>query len=126
MMMTQFQMSVRVVQVVVEDNKLINCDREILKKLVKLSDEHPDLPIITLVDTEVVADLGHTWWLSRIYSIDIDKYFVGDEYVYLYSESEYDDIFWADVDLEEANKMFEELPWKEAIIMRVGTCEQRL
>ena len=98
-------------------------DRENIKKLANLSENHPNLPIITLVDTEVVADLGHAWWLSRIYSVGIDKYFVGDEYVYLYSESEYDDIFWADVDAEEANRMFEELPWKEAIIVRVGVCE---
>ena len=99
-------------------------DRDIIKKLVKLSDEHPNLPIITLVDTEVVADLGHTWWLSRIYSVNLDKYFVGDEYVYLYSLSEYDDIFWDDaISAKEADRRFEELPWIDAIVVRVGLCE---
>ena len=91
-----------------------------IKKLVELSEKHPDLPIITLVDTEVVADCGHTFWLSRIYDVNIDKYYVSEEFVYLYSISEYDDIFYDDVSAEEADKIFEELPWIEAIVVRVG------
>lgn len=97
-----------------------NCDRELIGKLERLSEEHPDLPIITLVDTEVVADSSHSWWLSKINGVHIDKYYVGEEFVYLYSISEYDDIFYADVSVEEADRRFEELPWIEAIVVEVG------
>ena len=91
-----------------------------IKKLVELSEKHPDLPIITLVDTEVVADSSHSWWLSKINGVHIDKYYVGEEFVYLYSTSDYDDIFYDDISAQEADKRFEELPWIEAIVVEVG------
>ena len=92
-------------------------------KLIQLKKEHPELPIITMVFSEVVGEDDNGYWLGKIDNISIDKYYRGEERVYLYNLTDYEDIFWKeDISEEEANKRFEELPWIEAIIIWIETC----
>ena len=58
------------------------------EKLLELAAAHPDLPIVPMVDREVVGDDCHTWWLGSVEKVGVIKYYVGRDYVWIY---EYDD-----------------------------------
>lgn len=40
----------------------------------RLVKENPDLPIVAMVDSEVVADEGYSWWLGSFKSASVDEY----------------------------------------------------
>lgn len=107
-----------------------------IEKLIKLHKENPELPVITMVDTEVVASDEFSYWLSRIRAVSIKKYMVKDGEVLFYEDMDYD-IVWdiydysyirdkmsKDISEEDAEKvlaeLYEKAPWKEAIIIWVG------
>lgn len=96
-----------------------------MNDLIALKQEHPELPVITLVDSEVVAEDGYRWWLGEVTSSWIDYYYIGEERVFLKEWDDIDDIMYLDEDVteEEADRMFEELPWTKAIIAYIGVKE---
>lgn len=42
-------------------------------KLVKMIEDNPNLDIVAVVDSDVVADDGYAWWLGSIRNVEIDK-----------------------------------------------------
>jgi hypothetical protein len=109
---------------------------DLIKKLAKLHEEHPELPVITMVDTEVVPSDEFSYWLSKIRAVSIKKYIVTDSEVIFYEDMDYDNV-WniydysyvrdkmsEDISEEEADKvlaeLYEKAPWIEAIIVWVG------
>ena len=46
--------------------------------LLDLAAKNPDLPIVPMVDSDVVPDDGHMWWLGRIGDVRIGKYTTTD------------------------------------------------
>ena len=60
--------------------------------LLKLISENPELPIVPMVDSEIVADDGYNRWLGSWGMAHIGEYIVGEESV----------IFRDDDDVEEA------------------------
>ena len=109
---------------------------DLIEKLIKLHEEHPELPVKTIVDTEVVASDEFSYWLSRIRAVSIKKYIVIDSEVIFYEDMDYDNV-WdiydysyvrgkmsEDISEEEAEKvlaeLYEKAPWIEAIIIWVG------
>lgn len=109
---------------------------DLIKKLTKLHEEHPELLVKTMVDTEVVASDDFSYWISRIRDVTIKKYIVTDSEVLFYEDMDYD-IVWdiydytyvrgkmrGDISEEDAEKvlaeLYEKAPWKEAIIIWVG------
>ena len=109
---------------------------DLIKKLIKLHEERPELPVITMVDTEVVPSDEFSFWLSRIRAVSIKKYIVTDSEVIFYEDMDYDyawDIYdcsyvrskmSGDISEEEEEKvlaeLYEKAPWIEAIIIWVG------
>ena len=109
---------------------------DLIKKLTKLHEEHPDLPVVTMVDTEVVPSDEFSFWLSRIRAVTIKKYIVKDGEVFFYEDKDYDNAWEIcdyhdilrkmdrDISEEDAEKVlaefYEKAPWKEAIIIWVG------
>jgi len=101
------------------------------KALVDLINENPDLPVITMVDAEVVADDTYGRWYSSIGSSRVDEYVIyekcyGDNPNIIY-KSDIDEIIEDleerhEDDLiteEEAGKMALALDWKRAIFLNV-------
>lgn len=110
---------------------------ENLKELFGLIKKRPDLPIVAMVDSEVVADDGCCYWMGSWGSCLIEKYIVHEDYgVLFYEEGKPDtvDIFekyfdYAECGIDEELPDEEALPlmrtkidsldWKEAIIVYI-------
>ena len=99
------------------------------KALIELINENPDLPVITMVDSEVVSDDSYGRWYSSIGSSHVDEYVV---YEKLHSDKSNiiykDDIDEIVEDLmernealtdEQAEKMAQDHNWKKAIFLNI-------
>ena len=118
-------------------SKQIKEQNDNLKELFTLIRKHPDLPIVAMVDSDVVAEDSCCRWLGSWGISYIDKYITHDYYgVIFYEQGRPDivDIFEKYFDYtecgvtdempdEEAFKIMREkidtLPWVEAIIVNV-------
>lgn len=47
--------------------------RENIQELLQLCQAHPDLPIIPMVDTDIVCDDTHNWWLGGFGGCCLDE-----------------------------------------------------
>lgn len=117
--------------------KQIEKQAENLKELFELIKKRPDLPIVAMVDSEIVADDGYCYWMGSWGSCLIDKYIIHEDYgVIFYEEGKPDtvDIFekyfdYAECGIDEELPDEEALPlmrarvdsldWKEAIIVYI-------
>lgn len=106
------------------------------EKILELVKENPDLPIIPMVDVEIVADDCHTWWMGAWGESKVTEYYNGREYVHFKDDDQEDvltdmvgckysedlqgrDIY--DLSDEEWDKLFESLPWTKAIVVYITT-----
>ena len=64
-------------------------DNQKIKELIRLSEENPDLTIITMVAPEIVAEDSFKYWLGSIGEIRKDILWQNDEYTSI----GYDEIF---------------------------------
>lgn len=90
---------------------------ENLKELFDLIRKHPDLPIVAVVDSEVVAEEGYAYWLGSWGSCIVDKYIIHEDYgVIFYDQGKPDtvDIFEKYFDYAECG-IDEEMPDEEAL-----------
>ena len=116
------------------------------EKLLALAAQHPKLPIMALVDSEVVAnDDFNTWW-GDVFAVSIEELWrnpneggktwtkdeaLGDVFDFAEYNSEYlgdrhDDYEMVlDMDDRDAEKVIKEwineIPWKKCIVLHVGT-----
>lgn len=113
--------------------KPIEKQKENLDKLFQLIKENPELPIIPMVDSEIVADIGYSWWMGSWGDSEVDKYICTDERIYLKSQEDveivenfvpYED--YMDMSDEELEDYFENLPWIEAIMVDINLPEVTL
>ena len=110
-------------------------DNQKIKELIRLSDENPDLPIIPMVATEIVAEDSFAYWMGSIGESRKDIILNRNEYItighddifdFLYEELEnntYDKELTEDEIKELTDARIEELKsWKdiyEAIIVYI-------
>ena len=97
--------------------KQIEKQAENLKELFDLIKKRPDLQIVAMVDSEIVADDGCCYWMGSWGSCLIDKYIIHEDYgVIFYEEGKPDtvDIFEKYFDCVECG-IDEELPDEEAL-----------
>lgn len=95
----------------------------------KLMQENPDLPVVPMVDSEIVADDGYSRWLGAWGSSYIGEYLIGEEQVYFREDddpSEVDRLCeerlgeeYETMSDEEAAKAYAEMPWVKAIIVDI-------
>ena len=101
-----------------------------LDHLAELVREHPDLPIVPMVDGEVVAEEGSIRWMGSIGISYIDKVYTGQDRVYFFDDTCGDDIkeclndsglFWDTCDLPDnkAKDYYRNLPWKKVIVVNI-------
>jgi hypothetical protein len=68
--------------------KKIEKQKEEIKRLLELVRENPDLKIVPMVDSEIVADDGHMWWIGGWGEASVEEIWNHDERVYIRSEDE--------------------------------------
>lgn len=92
-------------------------------ELFKLMQEHPCLPIIPLVDSEIVADDYCKWWVGHWGCVRIMEYIMGDERIFFKVDDmdavldgieEYRSV-WEDWPVEKIMETFNNLPWIKCI-----------
>lgn len=66
----------------------VEAQRENVETLIKLMNENPKLRVVPMVDSEVVADDGCSYWLGAFNTSEIDYVFVSDERIYFKSIDE--------------------------------------
>lgn len=110
------------------------------KELLDLIKANPDLPVIPMVDYEVVCDDCSTYWMGSWGNAQVDEYYIGNERVHFKSDDEESvlgdmkgceyyktkdgrDII-DDLTDEEWKELYESIPWKKAIIVYIGTPDE--
>lgn len=108
-------------------------ERKNREELFKLMEENPELPIVPMVDYEVVAeDSGR--WLGSWGSAYIGEYLIGEDEMYFREDDDMyevekvieeflDDGVFAGMSDEEAKEAYNSLPWIKAIIVDVDLPE---
>lgn len=103
-----------------------------VENLIKLIKENPDLEIVPMVDTEVVGDCDHAWWVAKFGKASIKEIWACDqrERVFIREEDEdelvdeeYDLLYDADISDEEAFELAEKkvaaYDWKKVIAVNI-------
>lgn len=108
-------------------------ERDYREELFQLIRENPSLPVIPMVDSDVVADDGYNTWVGGWGSARITRLWLGEERAYEY---EPDDLGGAVEDAindpacvypqeelsdEEALAVYEALPWVDCIVVNITT-----
>ena len=105
-------------------------------EIIKLIEENPDLPIIPVVDSEVVADDGFTYWRGKWGWSKVTEFYEGREHWHTKDDDQEDvlidmvgcnysetkdgrDIY--DLSDKEWDSLYESLPWEKAIIVYITT-----
>ena len=112
------------------------------KELLKLIQENPNLPIIPMVDSEVVCDDGHCWWQGAFKRCEVTEWVCitmwGEERFFTRDDQDYIEEYFADQLIEGddefelpddaidkiAHDAAEALDWKKAIVVYIGTVKE--
>lgn len=103
--------------------------------LIKLIQENPDLPIVPMVDAEVVAD-DCGYWMGKWGRCEVTEYYLGREKVHFRDDDEEDvlndlvgckysydlqgrDIY--DLSDEEWDNLYQSVPWVKCIVVYIKT-----
>lgn len=98
------------------------------KELFSFMRDNPDLPVIPMVASEIVADDGYSYWSGSLGRSRIKDYIVGEERVHFRDENEIEDTLtdghytyeeFEEMDDDEAKRAYGALPWKKAIIVYI-------
>ena len=101
--------------------------------LFKLMQENPDLPVVPMVDADIVAGDDYGRWMGSWGSASVDEYLIPpQDYEPVIFKSD-DDVFdtlekvlpGEEFDAlpeseEECRKIYDALPWTKAIIVNIG------
>lgn len=106
-------------------------ERKNREELFRLMQENPELPVVAMVDSEIVQDDGYSRWMGAWGSSSIEEYFIGEERIYFREEDDFDEVedtltdgqvcyddFEAMSD-EEAVGAYNSLPWIKAIVVNI-------
>ena len=105
-----------------------------IEELLKLMQENPDLPIIPMVGTEIVADDSCSYWIGSWGRCELTEYYIGREHVH-FKDDDFEDVLtdmvgckygetkdrkdiW-DLSHEEWYELFASLPWVKAIVVYI-------
>lgn len=104
------------------------------EELLKLMKENPDLPIIPVVGSEIVADDSYSYWIGSWGRCELTEYYTGREYMHFkdddaedvlrdmvgckYGETKDGKDIW-DLSDKEWAELFASLPWVKAIVVYI-------
>lgn len=96
------------------------------EELFRLMKEHPDMPVVPMVDYDVVADDCCSRWMGSWGKARVGKYYLGEERVFFDDDDEdeylpaYKGLDWyEDATDEEIAAEIKRFPWKKAIIVNI-------
>ncbi len=103
-----------------------------IEKLIELVKENPNLPIIPMVNTDVVLSDDYNYWLGSFGTVEIGSYYVSDERIFFdlddltdqFLEDHCCDDKWENLSDEEQVKKAENIAKKKmrpAIIIWIDT-----
>ena len=99
--------------------------KEYIKDFVKLVEENPDLPVLPMVDGDIILGDDYQWWVASIGKSYIDQYYIEDGRFYIYSKN-FDDVVENYIENLENDENYNVLPenisWDDAV-KEVGTYE---
>ena len=90
------------------------------KELLKLVQENQDLPIVPMVDSEIVAEDGYNWWLGSFGHSVVDSYvyveYYGDNRFFTKDEQDLIEEYFAEkiIDEDENEELSDEEVEKQA------------
>lgn len=104
-------------------------------EIIKLIEENPDLPVVPMVDSEVVAD-DYGYWFGKWWRCEVTEYYSGRERIHFKDDDEEDvlndmvgcryshdpqgrDIY--DLSDEEWDKLYNSIPWIKCIVVYITT-----
>ena len=93
-------------------------------ELVRLIENNPTLPVVPVVDSEVVADDWHSWWKGKLGKCSIEEIIEGSERFFIKSIDDWEDVA-ADLDKElylygtdeDLEKFVNNLQWERVILI---------
>ncbi len=106
-----------------------------IKKLLELVNANPDLPIIPMVNSEVVGDGSYTYWMGCWNYVEITEYYSGQEAIHFKDDDEEEVLadmigckYYCDpngnditeLSDEEWDALYASIPWKKAIVVYIG------
>lgn len=104
-------------------------ERENRRELFELIKENPDLPIVPMVDSEIVANCDYARWMGAWGSSYVGEYLLGEEQMYFREDddpSEVDVVLEGELDEDyetmsetERQEAYAALPWIKAIIVNI-------
>lgn len=108
-----------------------------IETLLTLIKENPDLPIVPLVDSEVVADDCYSWWLGAWGRAEIKEYYLGQEHIHFKGKDDEESVLCDmegckysktpdgrdvyDLTDEEWDALYKSIPWTKCIAVRITT-----
>jgi len=109
----------------------ITKQKEHVSELLNLVGANPDLRIVPMVDTEIVADDGFQWWVASFGKARVEEIYSNDERLYIRSEDEetlIDDLCCdddtdglSDEEIEElAKQKVASYKWEKVIAVRIN------
>lgn len=108
--------------------KAIDIQKRNLLSLFELIKQNPDLPIVPMVNYEIIADDCAMYWMGSWGDARIDSYLLRDDRVWYLSDGKeeiFENLFEFPVDLpkEQEEKFIEDavssLPWIKAIMVKI-------
>lgn len=102
-----------------------------LAALLDLMQANPHLPVVPMVDAEVVADDTWGYWMGSWDHASLEKYYKGEERIYFYDEKDMEDLIaevkgwdWYDAASDEdVLEAYRALPWVKCIVVYITTPE---
>lgn len=107
------------------------------EKLLQLIKENPELPIVPMVDSEIVCDDSCGWWIGRWGNAEVGHYYIGREYVHVKGKDDEEDVLndlagseygrdyegrdIYDLSDKEWDELYDSIPWIKAIMVRITT-----
>ena len=107
-----------------------------MTKLLELIKDNPDLPIIPMVDAEIIGD-DCGYWKGEWGNCEVTEYYAGRERIHFKGEEDIEDVVTDlfgtqygcdamgndiyDLSEEEWDKIYQDIPWVKAIIVYITT-----
>ena len=106
------------------------------EQFLELIKENPELPIVPMVDSEVVADDCYSWWLAAWGRSEVTEYYLGRDAVHFKDDDEEDvlsDMVGCNYDCtpdgrditeisdEEWDALYKSIPWVKCIAVYITT-----
>ncbi len=112
-----------------DDKLIINSELHMnaISEFCNLVKENPNLPVLCMVDSDVVADDSYCRYGATIGHSRIDRYVCVSERIYFYDDEDFFDILEKIYDYEllqsksqsELIKMYNELNWVKVIVLSI-------